>query len=114
MLPFLLMLDLQFVIFPDPFNQLLLLIEIPPPAMLILLQILQIMQYLHTLLDPTYLVQLIILPLDESDLLADKIDNILMVIEEVLQIYLIIELYVGNLLEKKVVEDIYDGFEGGV
>lgn len=100
MLPLLLMFDLQFMVFPDPLDQFLLLVEIPLPAMLILLQILQTMQNLHTLLDPTYLVQLIILPLDESYLLADKIDNILMVIEEVLQIYLIIELYVGALLEE--------------
>lgn len=79
--------------------------------MFVLLQILQIMQYLHPLLDPTYLVQLIILPLDEAYLLTDKIDNILMIIEEVLQIYLIIEFYIGALLEEKVIEDVYDGFE---
>lgn len=107
----LLMPDLQLMIFPDPLNQLLLPVEIPLPAVLVLLQILQIMQDLDALLDPTDLVELIIFCLNEADLLTDKIDNVLMVIEEVLEIYLIIELYVGTLLEEQIVEDVYDGFE---
>lgn len=67
--------------------------------MFILLQLLQITQDFYSFLDPANLVKFIILPLDKAYLLTDKVNNIFMVIEKVLQINLIIEFYVGAFLE---------------
>lgn len=105
MLSLLFMFDLQLMIFPYSFYQLFLLIEVPLPSMFILFQLLQIMQNFKSLLDPTYLIKFIILPLNESYLFTDKIHNIFMVIEVILEVYLIIELYIGALLEEEGVED---------
>jgi hypothetical protein len=45
----------------------------------------------HLLLDPADEIEFIVLLLDESDLLADEVDYIFVVIEEVLQVDFVIE-----------------------
>lgn len=102
---------LESVVPADAVDQLALSGEGALPAMLVLFQLPQPSQDLNAVADAADLVQLLTLLLDQSDLPADEIQQVLMVIEEVFEVDLVVELNHRTLLEEQRTEDGCDWLE---
>jgi hypothetical protein len=102
---------LQLIILPNPLDQLALAGEDTVPTVFIPLQFLQIIEDLNSIPHATDLVELVTLPLDEGDLATDKLHNVFVVVEEVLQVDFLVKLDHRTLLEKNAVENSSDGLE---
>jgi hypothetical protein len=80
----------QLVIFPYPLNKFSFPGEYLFPAVLILLEFLQIIEDFNSIAHSAHLIQLIAFSLDEGNLATDKLYDVLMIVEEILEVNLLI------------------------